>query len=351
MKYFRTTPKVFVVDRDPRDSFLAERIFYGNRFVPTGDVLTWCKWYRATRQKAHEMMPLADSVDGAAHNGTAATHGMGDAITSSNAAMDSHDTVMHSVDTAMHSMGTVMDSMDTVTNSGDTAMHSMNAAINGGDAAAGTLELADCTQGAQAGGVCFFTLNNLVFRYEDSCQRIYRFLDVDSARHTHKRTCFVPEVSAVNIALYKRYSNMNGEVETIKRQLPEYLLDVPSGFITGKARKTDCICDAMAEADKAYAQKCAFAAYNTRLSKELRAFRKRHSPAGIGGGSVSGGGSSADGTVGEVSSSNALAARSMPLATQTMTAKQRSKKAARLLLCILTFVPCWARNLWAVRKG
>ncbi len=48
-KYFKDI-KVFVVDRDPRDVYLAEKYIYKGRIVPTESVEIFCKWYRYTRK-------------------------------------------------------------------------------------------------------------------------------------------------------------------------------------------------------------------------------------------------------------------------------------------------------------
>lgn len=49
LRYFKDI-KVFVVDRDPRDVYLAEKYIYKGRIVPTESVEIFCKWYRYTRK-------------------------------------------------------------------------------------------------------------------------------------------------------------------------------------------------------------------------------------------------------------------------------------------------------------
>ena len=42
--------KVIVIDRDPRDLYFANKVFWGNRFFPSDDVYTFINWYKATRK-------------------------------------------------------------------------------------------------------------------------------------------------------------------------------------------------------------------------------------------------------------------------------------------------------------
>ena len=54
LSYFETEPKVFVVDRDPRDIYIANQIFTADRYMPTADINVFIEWYRATRKKSCE---------------------------------------------------------------------------------------------------------------------------------------------------------------------------------------------------------------------------------------------------------------------------------------------------------
>lgn len=49
LRYFNDI-KVFVVERDPRDVYLAEKYIYKGRVVPTESVDIFCKWYEYTRR-------------------------------------------------------------------------------------------------------------------------------------------------------------------------------------------------------------------------------------------------------------------------------------------------------------
>lgn len=54
LNYFSNEVKVFIVDKDPRDLFLVEKLFNGSRFIPYENVETYIKWYKATREKSLE---------------------------------------------------------------------------------------------------------------------------------------------------------------------------------------------------------------------------------------------------------------------------------------------------------
>lgn len=49
LRYFNDI-KVFIVERDPRDVYLAEKYIYKGRVVPTESVELYCKWYEYTRR-------------------------------------------------------------------------------------------------------------------------------------------------------------------------------------------------------------------------------------------------------------------------------------------------------------
>lgn len=54
LKYFENEPKVFIVDKDPRDLYITNQIFTASRYIPSADVDVFIKWYRATRTKSRE---------------------------------------------------------------------------------------------------------------------------------------------------------------------------------------------------------------------------------------------------------------------------------------------------------
>lgn len=54
LRYFEIAPKVFVVDKDPRDLYITNQIFNASRYIPSADIDVFIKWYRATRSKSRE---------------------------------------------------------------------------------------------------------------------------------------------------------------------------------------------------------------------------------------------------------------------------------------------------------
>jgi hypothetical protein len=61
--------------------------------------------------------------------------------------------------------------------------------------------------------------------YDESVARIFRFLDLDAARHVAPRTRFIPEKSSANVGLWRRYSDA-AEIAYIARELPDLLAQV-----------------------------------------------------------------------------------------------------------------------------
>lgn len=54
LRYFEVEPKIFVVDKDPRDLYITNQIFNASRYIPSADIDVFIKWYRATRSKSRE---------------------------------------------------------------------------------------------------------------------------------------------------------------------------------------------------------------------------------------------------------------------------------------------------------
>lgn len=46
--------KVIIVDRDPRDYFFANNVFWGSRYIPSFDLNTYILWFNETRSLVHE---------------------------------------------------------------------------------------------------------------------------------------------------------------------------------------------------------------------------------------------------------------------------------------------------------
>ncbi len=45
--------KVIVVDRDPRDIYFANKVFWGSGYIPSENIETYIKWFRKTRNNVH----------------------------------------------------------------------------------------------------------------------------------------------------------------------------------------------------------------------------------------------------------------------------------------------------------
>ena len=67
---------------------------------------------------------------------------------------------------------------------------------------------------------------DLVYKYEETLEIIYKFLNVDSKKHINKKTKFVPEKSINNTQLFRIYENKE-EMKIIEQELKEYLYDFP----------------------------------------------------------------------------------------------------------------------------
>lgn len=61
-RYFYTPVKTFVVDKDPRDLYLTNNLFWADRFNPSFDVEVYIKWYRATRDKARKNVDAGNTM-------------------------------------------------------------------------------------------------------------------------------------------------------------------------------------------------------------------------------------------------------------------------------------------------
>lgn len=46
--------RAIIVDRDPRDLYFANKIFWGSGYIPTDDVETFISWFKKTRQAVHQ---------------------------------------------------------------------------------------------------------------------------------------------------------------------------------------------------------------------------------------------------------------------------------------------------------
>ena len=50
MRYFSSLPKVIVVDRDPRDLYILNKVFWGEGWIPSYDINLFIRYYKQVRQ-------------------------------------------------------------------------------------------------------------------------------------------------------------------------------------------------------------------------------------------------------------------------------------------------------------
>lgn len=72
-----------------------------------------------------------------------------------------------------------------------------------------------------------FAFEDLVYRYEESLERVYAALGVPAERHTCKRRSFNPDRSVENTQLFLTNEEYRAEARIIGELLPEYLYPFP----------------------------------------------------------------------------------------------------------------------------
>lgn len=73
--------------------------------------------------------------------------------------------------------------------------------------------------------VCYIRFEDLVYKFEETKQKIFNFINVNSLHHKSKLKYFNPEISINNTQLWLKHSEYKYEMEYIERHLPEYLYD------------------------------------------------------------------------------------------------------------------------------
>ncbi|SDA73005.1 hypothetical protein SAMN02910275_02435 [Butyrivibrio sp. INlla18] len=66
---------------------------------------------------------------------------------------------------------------------------------------------------------------DLVYKYDETVNKIERFLDIDSEKHVLKKTKFVPELSANNCNLKDKYPEESNNIKVIEKELGKWLYD------------------------------------------------------------------------------------------------------------------------------
>lgn len=75
--------------------------------------------------------------------------------------------------------------------------------------------------------VCLIHFEDLIFRYEDSLQKIQQFLHFTNEAHTHKQQYFNPAKSIANTCKFKNYPQWAEDIAKIESELAEYCYDFP----------------------------------------------------------------------------------------------------------------------------
>jgi len=78
---------------------------------------------------------------------------------------------------------------------------------------------------------------DLIYRYEESLEKIYPFLGVTPEDHTAKGTIFRPEVSCNNTQLFRKDSQYLPETKIIEKELSPYIYDFPLTTVSAWAKK------------------------------------------------------------------------------------------------------------------
>ena len=131
LRYFSNI-NVFVVDRDPRDVYLAEKYIYKGRIAPTESVELFCKWYEYTRR--HRKTEKYDETK-----------------------------------------------------------------------------------------VMFVQFENLIYKYEQTTEKIREWLGLEKESHKYVRERFNPDISIKNTRLWEKIPGVSEDMKYIEEHLAEYL--------------------------------------------------------------------------------------------------------------------------------
>ena len=129
--------KVIVVERDPRDVFIAANVMYRERVIPYHNVVDYCKWYEITRRHRKSETYNSDYV-------------------------------------------------------------------------------------------YFLRFEDLIYSYENTSEKLFKFVGLDPQNHNNKKSRFDPAVSIKNTNMISRYPEFKKEIEYIEKNLSEYLYDFPT---------------------------------------------------------------------------------------------------------------------------
>jgi len=70
--------------------------------------------------------------------------------------------------------------------------------------------------------ILYIMIEDLIYNYEKTLNKLYKFLDLTEEEHTHKRKHFNPEISITWTRLWEKNPNYTHQVKIIEEQLSEY---------------------------------------------------------------------------------------------------------------------------------
>ncbi len=136
-RYFRyfNNLKVFVVDRDPRDLYLLEKLYWNGSIIPCYDIKLFCQWFSYTRE------------------------------------------------------------------------HRKNEDLNNSNR-------------------IFIQFENLIYNYEITLERIYKFVGIKEDHHIYKKKYFNPEISIKNTRLWEKHPQFGKDIKYIEENLKDYCYNI-----------------------------------------------------------------------------------------------------------------------------
>ena len=69
---------------------------------------------------------------------------------------------------------------------------------------------------------------DLIYSYENTSEKLFKFVGLDPQNHNNKKSRFDPAVSIKNTNMISRYPEFKKEIEYIEKNLSEYLYDFPT---------------------------------------------------------------------------------------------------------------------------
>ena len=69
----------------------------------------------------------------------------------------------------------------------------------------------------------FVQFEDLVYNYEKETEELMAWLELDSGKHSHPRSCFDPDISIKNTKVWEKIPQSKDEVRTIEKLLADYL--------------------------------------------------------------------------------------------------------------------------------